>query len=48
MIFTFDRQRFTRMIATAMLLLSALVLAECGGESGTYQGGSDSAPRFRR
>lgn len=39
--------RRTRALAALVLALSALVLADCSGEGGMYQGGSDSAPGWR-
>ncbi len=41
--------RAVRAVAMALLaLLLAGVAADCSGEGGMYQGGSDSAPRYRR
>lgn len=40
-----------RRTAAALTLLAALlagVAADCAGEGGMYQGGSDSAPGWRR
>lgn len=48
MTLTFDRKRFMRMVATALLLLSALVLGSCASEEGMYQGGGDSSPGWRK
>lgn len=43
-----DRKRLVRMIAVTMLLLSALVLTSCPAQGGTYQGGGDSVPHYRK